>query len=233
MPPVTVRLSFCEALHPPTGAEAATVVVDLEEGDTVSAAKQKIAAALGGAVTPSHLLLHFPPVDAVIGAAHTGDPGVDEGAATLGAFSALAWIRRFPHWPLGARPLPPAPPAPGVAAHTAAALAEGKDAAGAVAAARARVRGVGRETVASVFSRFSGTAPTPHPPRTPPPPTPRLGRNPARRRPARAVGPAPRGARPRARAAGVADGARGGRLMGGGGGEGVRACNGARAASAP
>lgn len=231
MPPVTVRLSFCEALHPPPGSEADTVVVDLRETDSVAGAKRKIAAALGGAVTGAHLLLHFGPVDAVIGAAHAGDPGVDDEATPLAAFSALSWIRRFPHWPLGARPLPPAPPAPGVAAHTAAALAEGKDVAAAVAAARARVRRGGAETVAPFFCLFFGCRHAASAARPPTHPATHLGRDPAPRRPARAVGPAPRGARPRARAAGVADGARGGRVTKVAGEDGVAgACNGARGA---
>ena len=136
---VTVRLSFCEALRPPAGAEGAAVAVDLSPADTVAGAKAKIAAALGGRVAPAMLLLHFGPVDAVIGASYAGDPGVDEAGVTLGQYSALSWIARFPAWPLGVRPLPPAPPPPGVAAHTAAALAEGKDPEAAVAAARAQV----------------------------------------------------------------------------------------------
>ena len=138
---VTVRLSFCEALHPPPGAGPVTVGVDLDPTDTITTTKHKVAAALGPRVPPASLLLHFGPVDAVIGSAYAGDPGADEDGVTLGQYSALSWVARFPSWPLGVRPLPPPPPPPGVAAHQAAALAEGKDPDAAVAAARAQVRG--------------------------------------------------------------------------------------------
>ena len=85
------------------------------------------------------LALHFGPVDAPLGAAYAGDPSVEEAALTLAsASSALAWLARFPHWCLGARPLPPAPPPPGVAAVRAAAAAEGADPDAAVEAARAK-----------------------------------------------------------------------------------------------
>jgi hypothetical protein len=159
---VTVRLSFCEALRPPAGAEGAAVAVDLSPADTVAGAKAKIAAALGGRVAPAMLLLHFGPVDAVIGASYAGDPGVDEAGVTLGQYSALSWIARFPAWPLGVRPLPPAPPPPGVAAHTAAALAEGKDPEAAVAAARAQVsEGGGGEAARAPQQKKLPPAPRP------------------------------------------------------------------------
>jgi hypothetical protein len=96
-------------------------------------------AALGGAVTPAMLALHFGPVDGPLGAAYAGDPSVSEATATLGeATSLFTWLDRFPHWCLGARPLPPAPPPPGVAAVRAAAAAEGADPDTAVEQARAQ-----------------------------------------------------------------------------------------------
>ena len=85
-------------------------------------------------------MLHFGPNDAVIGRAYAGDPTVDEASELLGDHSALAWLRRFPRWRLGARPLPPPPPPPGEAAHRAAAQAEGRDPERAVAEAREKVR---------------------------------------------------------------------------------------------
>ena len=96
-------------------------------------------AALGGAITPAMLALHFGPVDAPLGAAFAGDPAVSEASLALATCStALDWLARFPHWCLGARPLPPPPPPPGVAAVRAAAAAEGADPDAAVEAARAK-----------------------------------------------------------------------------------------------
>ena len=41
--PVRVRLSFCEALHPPAGAENVEVTVSLAPSDTVAQAKAAVA----------------------------------------------------------------------------------------------------------------------------------------------------------------------------------------------
>jgi len=93
---------------------------------------------LGGAVTAPMLTLHFGPVDVPLGRAYAGDPTVDEDATRLGDSSLFTWLAKFPHWCLGARPLPAAPPPPGVAAVRAAAAAEGKDTDAAVEEARAK-----------------------------------------------------------------------------------------------
>lgn len=164
---VQVALTFCESLLPPPGAEPVVVSVDLDERDTIAAAKEKIARALLVAdgnnssscssstsstsppptpkITGKMLMLHFGPNDAVIGAAYSGDPTCDEATELLGAHSALSWLRRFPRWRLGVRPMPPPPPPPGEAAHRAAAQAEGKDPDRAVEEARAKVREKERE----------------------------------------------------------------------------------------
>ena len=175
---VRVALTFCESLLPPPGAEPVEVAVDLSEGDSVAFAKEKIAGALAASSSPPSssssaspparvagemLLLHFGPNDAVIGRAFAGDPSVDEGAELLGAHSALGWLRQFPRWRLGARPLPAAPPPPGEAAHRAAAQAEGRDPEGAVAEAREKVRAGSRVSFLFFFPPPRQLSPLPPP----------------------------------------------------------------------
>lgn len=108
--------------------------------------------ALGGSVQAEDLLLYFGPNDKKIGKQYAGDPAVDENKLLLSDYSVLSWLDRFPHWTLGARPLPPTPPPPGVATHRAAALAEGKDPDKAVSDARAKVRATGFELIEPDFS---------------------------------------------------------------------------------
>lgn len=85
------------------------------------------------------LQLYFSPVDAIIGQHYADDPAVEESSLKLAQYSCLRWLKRYPHWYLSVRFMPPAPLPPGVAAHRAAALSEGKDPDIAVRDARAKV----------------------------------------------------------------------------------------------
>ena len=86
-----------------------------------------------------HLQLYFSPIDAVIGQHYADDPAVNESSLKLSQYSCLRWLKKYPHWYLSVRFMPPAPLPPGVAAHRAAALSEGKDPDIAVRDARAKV----------------------------------------------------------------------------------------------
>lgn len=98
--------------------------------------------AFGGRVQQHDLQLYFGPVDAVIGQHYADDPAVEESSMRLSQYSCLRWLKRYPHWYLSVRFMPPAPLPPGVAAHRAAALSEGKDPDIAVRDARAKVQGL-------------------------------------------------------------------------------------------
>ena len=99
-----------------------------------------VQAAFGGKVQRQDLQLYFSPVDAIIGQHYVDDPAVEESSLKLSQYSCLRWLKKYPHWYLSVRFLPPAPLPPGVAAHRAAALSEGKDPDIAVRDARSRVR---------------------------------------------------------------------------------------------
>ncbi len=98
------------------------------------------AAAGGHSLTADDLFLSFGPNDRKLGRQFQRDPNVDEKTLLLSSFSVLSWLERFPAWSLTVRLLFVTPPPPGVATHTAAAIAEGKDPSRAVQDARAKVR---------------------------------------------------------------------------------------------
>ncbi|XRB21835.1 hypothetical protein RI054_28g116840 [Pseudoscourfieldia marina] len=101
--------------------------VNADGSDTIEDIKKKIAATTSDAITYDQLLLEFGPNETKYGKTFYDDPAHDETALTLGDYSALHWIEKFPHWYLLARLIPPAPPIPGYAAHRAAALGKNED----------------------------------------------------------------------------------------------------------
>jgi hypothetical protein len=72
-------------------------------------------------------MLFFGPNDKKVGKQFFGDPNGNENVLTLGRFSILDWLERFPHWHLSAKLMPKTPLPSGVAIQRAAAISEGKD----------------------------------------------------------------------------------------------------------
>lgn len=98
-----------------------------------------VQSAFGNRVSSSQLQLYFGPNEAILGRHYTDDPAVDESKITLAKYSCLSWLKKFPHWHMSVKFMPPTPLPPGVAAHRAAALSEGKDPDIAVWDARSKV----------------------------------------------------------------------------------------------
>ena len=85
-------------------------------------------------------MLTFGPSEKIVGCRFHKDPLIDEDEVTVGKYSFLGWLQRFPHWHLTASLMPDTPPAPGVAIKKAAASAENMDPDQAVAEAYKTVR---------------------------------------------------------------------------------------------
>jgi len=124
---VRVRIVFGASHMLRTSSQELKIHVKSDGSESIREIKEKIAQAVGGAMTADDLLLAFGPNDRKMGRQYKGDPTVDESKILLDQYSVLAWLQRFPHWSIMARLLPPAPPPPGVAIKQAAAIAEKKN----------------------------------------------------------------------------------------------------------
>ena len=110
---VTVRIGFGTYVEPDSSYEHVTIEVQGDGSDSIHDVKAKIAAAVGGSVTPDDLLLYFNTNEQRMGRQYQRDPSVNEKELRLGQFNVLPWLQRFPHWHLSATLLPDAPPPPG------------------------------------------------------------------------------------------------------------------------
>lgn len=124
---VRVRIVFGASHMLRTSSQELIIQVKSDGSESIREIKEKIAQAVGGAMTADDLLLAFGPNDRKMGRQYKGDPTVDESKILLDQYSVLAWLQRFPHWSIMARLLPPPPPPPGVAIKQAAAIAEKKN----------------------------------------------------------------------------------------------------------
>jgi len=81
----------------------------------------------GSKLDPERIQLTFGPSERAIGQRFYQDPLVNEDEVSVGEYSFLEWLQRFPHWHLTVRLTADTPPPPGVAIKKAAATAEKED----------------------------------------------------------------------------------------------------------
>ena len=110
---IAVSIVFGNAARSAAPAQQLHIKVRADGGDTIRAVKQRVAEAAGGSITADDLMLSFGPNDRKMGRQYVADPTVNEDEIKLAQYSVLSWIKRFPHWTLSARLLPPTPPPPG------------------------------------------------------------------------------------------------------------------------